>query len=72
MYNVQRRLHSPADRLVVLLYVVDLTCFSLMDVSREEQYSITRFCFHLKHTASETYAKLQQAYGEDVLHVSVG
>ena len=26
-YNVQRRLHSPADRLVVLLYVVDLTVF---------------------------------------------
>ena len=28
MYNVQRQQHSPADRLVVLLYVVDLTCFS--------------------------------------------
>ena len=28
MYNVQRRQHSPADSLVVLLYVVDLTCFS--------------------------------------------
>ena len=27
MYNVQRRQHSPAGRLVVLLYVVDLSCF---------------------------------------------
>ena len=29
MYNVQRRQRSPADRLVVLLYVVDLTCFRI-------------------------------------------
>ena len=28
MYNIHRRQHFPAGRLVVLLYVVDLTCFS--------------------------------------------
>ena len=33
-----------------------------MEVSQKEQYSIIRCCFCLKHTASETYAKLQQAY----------
>ena len=38
-----------------------------MEVTREEQYIAIRFCFRLKHTASETYAKLQQAYGEDAL-----
>ena len=39
-----------------------------MEVMREEQYSAIRFCFRLKFTAFETYAKLQQAYGEDTLH----
>ena len=38
-----------------------------MEVTQEELYSAKWFCFHLKHTASETYAKLQQAYGEDAL-----
>ena len=36
-----------------------------MEVTREEQYSAIRFCF--RFTASETYAKLQQANGEDAL-----
>ena len=38
-----------------------------MEVTREEQYSAIRFCFRLKYTASETYAKLQQVYSEDAL-----
>ena len=43
-----------------------------MEVMREEQYSAKRFCFRLKHTASETYAKLQKAYGKDALsHATV-
>ena len=32
-----------------------------MEVTREEQHSTKRFCFCLKHTASETYAKLPRA-----------
>ena len=61
--------------IVVLLYVVDLTCFSHTTKWRCRERRSTskiRFFFRLKHTASETYAKLQQAYGEDALHVSVG
>ena len=35
-----------------------------MEVSREEQYSVIQLGFRLKHTASETYAKLQQEYNQ--------
>ena len=52
MYNIRRRQHFPAGKLVV---------------TREEKSSAKRFCFRLKHTASETYAKLQKVYGEDAL-----
>lgn len=38
-----------------------------MEVTREEQYSAIKFCFRLNHTATETYEKLKQAYGEDAL-----
>ena len=57
MYNIRRRQHFPAGKLVV---------------TREEKSSAKRFCFRLKHTASETYAKLQKVYGEDALpHATV-
>ena len=38
-----------------------------MEVTREEQYSAIRFCFRLKDTSYETYAKLHQACGEDAV-----
>ena len=38
-----------------------------MEVTREEQYGAIKFCFRLNHTASETYEKLKQAYGESAL-----
>jgi len=38
-----------------------------MEVTREEQYGAIKFCFRLNHTASETYEKLKQTYGESAL-----
>ena len=76
MYNVQRRQRSPAGRLVVLLYVVDSLIFRIPvpqngGIARGAVQRNT-ILFPLKAYSLETYAKLQQAYGEDALHVSVG
>ena len=35
---------------------------------QKEQYSAIKFFFRLNHTATETYEKLKQAYGEDALY----
>jgi len=36
------------------------------DNNFEQRYAI-RFCFRLGHSATETFAKLRQAYGDSVL-----
>ncbi|GFU77978.1 protein GVQW3 [Trichonephila clavipes] len=36
-------------------------------MSENEQRCAIKFCFRLGHNATETFAKLQQAYGESVL-----
>ncbi|GFV67688.1 HTH_48 domain-containing protein [Trichonephila clavipes] len=49
-----------------LLKQVLLVCSEMSDNNFEQRCAI-KFCFRLGHNATETFTKLQQAYGDSVL-----